>query len=291
MPTPSEPKKNERASTYFVQDRQNQNELTRLTIQDHLLNVSMGGVLPEQIDPERFQRVLDVGCGSGSWVIEAAQAYPTMSLDGIDISAKIIAYAREQAESNQVADRVTFQVMDALHGLDFPDNTFDLVNLRLGVSFLRTWDWPRLLSEMLRVVCPGGVIRLTDQEIMHQSNSAAVTQCNEVFLQAFFQAGHLFEPESTGITAHLVPLLTRYGCQHIQTRLHALEFQAGTPEGQAYYENMSHVFRTSRPFLQKWASTANVDEQIYQQALYDMQQADFHVTWNFLTAWGTKRDR
>lgn len=26
---------------------------------------------------------------------------------------------------------------------------------------------------------------------------------------------------------------------------------------------------------------------IYQQALKEMQQSDFYVTWNFLTAWGT----
>jgi ubiquinone/menaquinone biosynthesis C-methylase UbiE len=104
--------------------------------------------------------VLDVGCGTGNWLIEAAKAYPTMSLlIGIDISAKMVKYACEQAEEQQVNDRVEFHTMDALRLLEFPDKYFDLVNLRLGVSYLRTWDWPKLLQELQRVTRSGGVIR------------------------------------------------------------------------------------------------------------------------------------
>jgi ubiquinone/menaquinone biosynthesis C-methylase UbiE len=80
-------------STYFVQDKRNKTELTRLAIQDQMLTTAMGGVLPEQPDPTVFRRVLDVACGTGGWLIEAAKAYPTMSLVGIDISQRMIRYA------------------------------------------------------------------------------------------------------------------------------------------------------------------------------------------------------
>jgi len=86
MPISPEPKR-EHPSTYFVQDRSNQDELNRLQIQDHMLTTSMGGVLPEQPDPTLFHRVLDVGSGTGGWLIEAAKAYPSMSLlVGVDAS-------------------------------------------------------------------------------------------------------------------------------------------------------------------------------------------------------------
>jgi len=55
------------AGTYFVQDRSNQKELQRLIVQERMITEAMGGVLPEQQDPTRLQRVLDIGCGPGGW--------------------------------------------------------------------------------------------------------------------------------------------------------------------------------------------------------------------------------
>jgi SAM-dependent methyltransferase len=137
---PQKPK--EHPSTYFVQDRSNENELTRLRIQDQLLTKGMGGVLPKQEHTDQFQRVLDVGCGTGNWLITLAQQLPTATLlVDADVSLRIVKYAREQAQAAGVADRVEFHVMDALRMLEFPRHSFDLVNQRLGTSYLRTWDW------------------------------------------------------------------------------------------------------------------------------------------------------
>jgi ubiquinone/menaquinone biosynthesis C-methylase UbiE len=286
--TSSEPPKEEHPSTYFVQDRQNEQELARLTVQDRMITSLMGGVLPEQDDPSRLRRVLDVGCGSGSWVIETAQAYPEMMLFGIDISQRMVHHAREQATIYHVAERVEFHVMDALRMLEFPHTYFDLVNLRFGVSFMRTWDWPKMLDEMLRVTRPGGVIRLTDNEIVHQSNSLAVTHFFEMIRCAMFRAGHLFEEENTGLTGHLADLLNQHGCQQIQTKAYALEFQGGTPDGEAYYKDAAHAGRTLRPFVEKWGCMSSDYDAIYQQALNDIQQSQFHNIWHFLTAWGIR---
>jgi len=121
-------RKNEnRRGTYVLQD--NKKELTRLTIHDRLMTALMGGVLSEHADPTVFHRVLDVGCGPGGWVIEAAQTYPEMSLVGIDISQHMIEYARTQAQAHHVDDRVEFRVMDALLMLEFPVAYFATINL------------------------------------------------------------------------------------------------------------------------------------------------------------------
>src|ERR1700738_4226976 len=120
--TPGDPTNVRRAhpDTYFVQDRSNQEDLLRVQVQDQMITSGMGGVLPEQPDPTIFKRVLDVGCGTGNWLIEAAKTYPTMSLlIGIDISAKMVEFAREQAVIQQVSDRVEFHTMDALRLLEF----------------------------------------------------------------------------------------------------------------------------------------------------------------------------
>lgn len=286
MTNPLQPGRNEYSGTYFVQDRQNQREMRRLIVQDQMLTRAMGGVLPEQPDPTAFRRVLDIGCGTGGWLLELAETYPTMSLSGIDINRNLIEHARQQAQVRNVAERTEFRVMDALLILEFPPAYFDLVNLRFSISYMRTWDWPKMFSELLRITRPGGVIRITDNDILHRSNSPALTQLDEIAICALYKAGHLFEQEGTGLTAHLAHLLKQHGCQQVQTQPYALQFQAGTEAGQAYYEDMAHVFQTTRPFIQKWGCAPADYDVIYQRALQEMQQPDFHSAWNLLTAWG-----
>jgi ubiquinone/menaquinone biosynthesis C-methylase UbiE len=271
-----------------VQDRRNKEERTRVTIQGQMLTTSMGGVLPEQADPTIFHRILDVGCATGGWAIEAARTYPTMSLVGIDISEKMIDYARARANAEHVAERVSFHVMDALSTLEFPSASFDLVNQRLGGSFVRTWDWPRLLSEFQRITRHGGIVRLTEGEIAENDCSPALTRLHHVLRQAFYNAGNFFTPQNDGLTSELASLLTRYGLvENVQTRVHVLTYRAGTPEGQHFAEDMQHLYRTLRPFLQKWTRIPEDYDATYRQALVEMQQADFVATWRFHTAWGS----
>lgn len=288
MATLPDPQKQSYSGTYFVQDRQNAEELTRLVDQDRLVTASMGGILPEQAEPSAFQRVLDVACGSGGWVMEAAQTYPEMSLVGIDVNRRMIEYAREQASAQHIDDRVAFHVMDALSILDFPDASFDLVNLRFAVSFIRTWEWPKVLGELLRIVRPGGVVRLTDQEVIHQSTSPGAMQFCDMLLCALFRSGHLFAQESTGLTAQLAALLSDCGFQQVQTRAYALEYRGGTREGQVYIEDGAHVFRTLRPFIQKWGCLSKDYDALQQQTLEELYRPDFYATWHLLTAWGMR---
>ncbi|MBV9230645.1 MAG: class I SAM-dependent methyltransferase [Chloroflexi bacterium] len=218
----NEPKK-EYASTYYVQGRQSEQELVRLTIQGQMMTEAMGGPLPEQDDPGSLRRVLDIACGPGEWVIAMAKAYPMMSITGIDINRNMIQYAREQALTQHLEDRVSFHVMDALLLLEFPTGFFDLVNLRCCLGFMRTWDWPKMIDEMRRVTRPGGIVRVTDAEVGHTSpSSPALMQFCELFQNALFQAGNLFEPVSSGLTAHLASLLKQHGCQMVQTRSYAM---------------------------------------------------------------------
>ncbi|MFL5660081.1 MAG: class I SAM-dependent methyltransferase [Ktedonobacteraceae bacterium] len=286
MTMPSHPWKQSYSGTYFVQDQKNEEELRRLANQDHLVTTSMGGVLPEQANPRAFQRVLDIACGTGGWAIEVAQTYPEMSLVGIDINLRMIEYARAQATAQHVDDRVEFHVMDALRVLDFPDASFGMVNLRFALSFVRTWDWPRVLNELLRVVRPEGVVRLTDEEVIHQSTSPGAMQFCEMLLCTLFRSGHLFAQESAGLTAHLAPLLSRNGFQQVQTRAYPLQYRAGTPEGQVYIEDGMYVLQTLRPFLQKWGCISKDYDAIHQQTLDELHRPDFCATWHLLTAWG-----
>ncbi len=288
MPSSSNSKKSGSASTYVIHERKKKAEIQRLIVQDHMITTAMGGVLSEQADPSIFHRVLDIGCGPGGWMLEAAQTYPEMNLVGIDINTLMVEYSRTQAKTQGLENRVEFHVMDALRKLEFPDNSFDLVNLRFGISFVRTWEWPDLLLEMQRVVRPGGIIRLTECEIGTHTMSQALTQFYEVGMHAFYRAGYLFTQEHAGITKHLAELLTKSWCEGVQTKSYPLTFRAGTPEGEAFKEDMEYIFQMTRPFIQKWGGVPENYDAIYRQSRKDMEQPDFFVIWPHLTAWGHK---
>jgi hypothetical protein len=119
--------------------------------------------------------------------------------------------------------------------------------------------------------------------------SSALTQFSELFQSALFQAGNLFEPAPSELTAHLASLLRQYGCKTVQTRTYCMTYQANTPSAQVYYEDMQRAFQTLRPFILKWgprSKPADYDA-LCQQALAEIQQSNFQATWNLLTAWGT----
>jgi len=258
-------------------------------MQDEATTTGMGGVLPEQPDPFRLQRVLDVGCGTGNWLIETAKTYPGISiLVGVDISGRMIEYAQAQAVAQQVDDRVQFHTMDVLRVLEFPTGFFDLVNQRFATSYLRTWDWSKLLQEYQRILQPGGIIRLTEGDISIETNSPALSQLMELLRDAFVQAGHFFEPASKGITSELARLLGRYGFQHVQAREYTQVVRSGTPEGQNVIEDMKLAFRTAVPFLRKWSNVPDNYEALYQQMVTETELSDFTAGGLVLTAWAEK---
>ncbi len=275
----------EQSSTYFVLDQANKDELKRLRLLDHATTLGMGGVLPEQPDATLFQRVLDVGCGTGGWLIELAQALPSAALlIGLDANHAFIEYARARAAEVGVSARVEFHVADALRMLEFPTDYFDLVNHRFAWSWLRTWDWPKLLQEYLRVTCPEGVVRIT--EGAWSSPAPILTQLDALARQALYRAGHTFTEDAPGLIHDLTGLLDLHGLLGVQTRRHTLQYGMDTQAGREFCENIRLGYQTILPFVRKWVRVPDNYDELCQQLLAEMQQPDFTVTWDMLTAWG-----
>src|SRR5262249_15001579 len=149
-------------NTYAV-DAESAAEMARLMRQDHLITKGMGGIFPEKIDLSGVQRILDLACGPGGWVLETAFAYTDIDVIGVDISERMITYANAQANVQQLSN-ASFRVMNILQPLDFPDSSFDLINARLISGFMRPAWWSGLMRECLRILRPGGILRFTELE-------------------------------------------------------------------------------------------------------------------------------
>lgn len=275
-------------STYFI-DAENAAEMARLTNQDRLLTQAMGGLFPPDIDLSNIHSVLDVGCGPGGWVLDVAHAYPKIKVTGIDISKLMAEYARAQARV-QWLDNATFIAMDALKPLEFPDNSFDLVNARFISSFTPKTAWPGVVQEFLRVLRPGGVIRLTEPEFPI-SNSPAVENLVAMFARAMQKAGQSFSPDGRlmGITPMLSHFLRNANCQNIRVQAYVLDGSAGAEAYVSQYQNAMVFLKLLQPFIIRAGETTNEEfDKIYQQALFEMHMDSYCSAWYYLSAWGTK---
>src|SRR2546421_10725433 len=115
---------NEPSKNTYVIDSESPTELARLLHQDRLFTKALG-LLPPLPDKSKIRYVPDIACGPGGWAREVAMTFPAAQVTGIDLSERVITFAQDQAEIQQIPN-VRFTIMDALQPLKFPDNSFDL---------------------------------------------------------------------------------------------------------------------------------------------------------------------
>jgi ubiquinone/menaquinone biosynthesis C-methylase UbiE len=97
--------------------------------------------------------LLDIGCGTGMMALRIAARYPSCTVHGIDISPKMIAVARREAETQDLA--VDFRVGSITH-LPYPDAFFDVVITNIMYHHLDLAEKQQAVAEIARVLKPGG---------------------------------------------------------------------------------------------------------------------------------------
>lgn len=100
------------------------------------------------------ERVIDVGCGTGSLTFALAEHAEIASVEAIDYEQQFVDAARER----NTDPRINIQKGDACK-LQFTDGQFDRALSMLVLHFVT--DPKRAVAEMRRVVRPGGVVAAT----------------------------------------------------------------------------------------------------------------------------------
>lgn len=275
--------------TKYIINQELIEEMVRLNRQGRLTTEGMGGVLlDQQPDIEQIHDIIDIACGPGEWALRVAQEYPDKRVVGVDLSERMIAYAQAQADAANIAAQ--FRVMDVLKPLDFPDASFDLVNIRMIFAFMTPPHWPALLAECKRILRPGGIVRVTEVE-RTLTNNRTYERYTALWAQAFYRAHHSFSPDGQhyGQIAMLKRLLLLAGFSNVRHAGYFLDFSAGTEAHDGCFEDSLLVLKLGTPFLLKMGVTTQQEiDEIY-EALEALQwQDDFCGYFPILTAWGKK---
>ncbi len=113
--------------------------------------------LAEGSGVKRDDRVLDIGCGTGSLTAALARIAGRGNVTGIDASASMIERASRKKGGEAVDYRVAFA-----QALPFDGASFDLVTSCLALHHIPESELARAFSEMRRVLTPGGRVYLLD---------------------------------------------------------------------------------------------------------------------------------
>ncbi len=110
-------------------------------------------------DSWKDAKILDVGCGHGTFLLEIGKLTPYMEMTGVDQSPSLISFAKKSA-GREKQERIHFHVMDA-HELTLEDQSYDIVT---STSSIYLWHDPvKALNEIHRVLKPGARTFICDQ--------------------------------------------------------------------------------------------------------------------------------
>ena len=115
--------------------------------------------LLEQAAPGPGQRILDLGCGTGTLAIMVKADQPGAEVIGLDADPEILALARSKAEAGGAEVRFDQGLSTEL---PYEEASFDRVLTTLFFHHLTGADKRRTAGEMARVLRPGGELHVAD---------------------------------------------------------------------------------------------------------------------------------
>ncbi|KAE8441212.1 hypothetical protein EG329_005612 [Mollisiaceae sp. DMI_Dod_QoI] len=107
--------------------------------------------------------VLDVGTGTGIWAIDMADAFPSATVTGIDLSP---------TQPTWIPPNCIFEVDDATLPWTFRPDSFDFIHIREMFGSVGNWD--ELFRQAYQTLKPGGFLECAEHSVTPVSDDGTV---------------------------------------------------------------------------------------------------------------------
>jgi ubiquinone/menaquinone biosynthesis C-methylase UbiE len=104
-------------------------------------------LLIEQANIQPGQKVLDLGCGTGTLALMAKKAQPNADVIGLDADSQMLEMAVEKSASQNIEVKFDVGFTDKL---PYPDASFDLVLSSIMIHHLKTPEKEQTAREVFR---------------------------------------------------------------------------------------------------------------------------------------------
>jgi S-adenosylmethionine-diacylgycerolhomoserine-N-methlytransferase len=115
------------------------------------------------LHPAAGADVLEIGCGTGRNLVQAARRYPQAQFFGTDVSTEMLASAMAAIARAHLAGRIRLAQADAVSThpqVLFAVPAFDAVLISYSLSMIP--EWRTVLGEAARLLKPGGRLHIVD---------------------------------------------------------------------------------------------------------------------------------
>ncbi|KAF8578609.1 S-adenosyl-L-methionine-dependent methyltransferase, partial [Ramaria rubella] len=130
---------------------------------EHLFALQLTRSTTFHLFPTPPTKVLDLGCGTGEWILDCAREWKHTTFVGVDLVPIQPDLARLHCPT--LAARITWVLANFLEPLPFKSGDFDFVHVRRVARGVPEDRWDAFMEEVVRVLRPGGAFEMLEEDL------------------------------------------------------------------------------------------------------------------------------